>query len=391
MFQTAQGVSSPQSPNWTDYLASNNVFGGIRIDIDTSNCGFTSTPHYIVSMEGSTYHWQLAGLSSIYNPTPNGFTVFIRWTDAVSDFNTLGGTNEPNPLRVQTAKIKGWSLKWTAIQTCPCDSSATSDDQSAIGIHIGKIDDKLSFNTMEDFINAYNYLENKQDLYLDSIDAEIDEDSYEEDLPLMEFEKSRNFTSLRAIIEQQVTKWLDNEELDEENDPDEHEIDDDILRTLVTPEGKVIIGGKEYNLNNDNLTDSKARLAPKKCKLYLKEKKWFYYDSNNKKVKLKGTLRYYGIKSTLKAKVKSFKKKRNGKWKKHRTRLFVQSYGKQVDNRDGKCSTTHAIGAFKGPKNRKKLAARYTKWGERIWLRKSEVIISCTVGGNQLAASIILK
>ena len=121
MFHIAQGETSPEthSSDWVNYNTSQ--AGGIYIDIDTSNCGFSSTPHYLISIEGTRgYHWYLSGLNSIYNQSKNGFRVYLRCTDAPSDFNTIGGTNEPNSLRVKTAIDKGWKLKWTGIQTCPC-------------------------------------------------------------------------------------------------------------------------------------------------------------------------------------------------------------------------------------------------------------------------------
>lgn len=125
MFQIAQGVTSPitHPQDWVNYGTNSwPQPGGFYIQIDTSNCGFTKTPHYLISIEGTGgFHWYLSGLNSIYNATPNSFRVYLRWTDAPSDFATIGSsTNEPNPLRVQTAIDKGWSLKWTGIQACPC-------------------------------------------------------------------------------------------------------------------------------------------------------------------------------------------------------------------------------------------------------------------------------
>ncbi len=125
MLQIAQGVSSPQTHqnDWSNYAGNTtNAIGGIRIDIDTSNCGFTTSPHYLVSIEGTGgWNWHLSGLNCLYNVSPHGFTVYIRWTDDPSSNIPPGSTNEPNPLRVSTAKVKGWSLRWTGIQTCPCE------------------------------------------------------------------------------------------------------------------------------------------------------------------------------------------------------------------------------------------------------------------------------
>ncbi len=126
MLQIAQGITSPQTHqnDWNNYLGANDPIAGIRIDIDTSNCGFTSTPHYLVSIEGTGgWQWILSGLNCLYNVTPNGFSVYLRWTDEPSSNIPPGSTNEPNPLRVSTANDKGWSLRWSAINTCPCEKT----------------------------------------------------------------------------------------------------------------------------------------------------------------------------------------------------------------------------------------------------------------------------
>ncbi|MBR9919956.1 MAG: hypothetical protein GYB31_03895 [Bacteroidetes bacterium] len=123
MLQIAQGKTSPQTNqnDWNNYLNDNDPIAGIRIDVDTSECKFTTTPHYLVSMEGDKgWQWHLNGLNCIYNVSPTGFSVYLRWTDEPTSSIPPGSTNEPNPLRVSTAIDKGWTLRWTAIQTCPC-------------------------------------------------------------------------------------------------------------------------------------------------------------------------------------------------------------------------------------------------------------------------------
>lgn len=108
MFQISQGVTT--SDDWSNY--SNN---GIYVDVDTSACGFTKTPHYIATLEGNSHHWCASGASSIYIPTPNGFRIYIRWTDDNGHFGRL------NPLRINTAQQYNWHIKWSAIQACPCE------------------------------------------------------------------------------------------------------------------------------------------------------------------------------------------------------------------------------------------------------------------------------
>jgi len=114
MLQIAQGETSPHP------------IAGFYIDVDTSNCEFSATPHYLVSMEGDGWQWHLNGLNCLYNVSQSGFRVYLRWTDEPSSVIPPGSTNEPNPLRVSTANVKNWALKWTAIQTCPCKQKETS-------------------------------------------------------------------------------------------------------------------------------------------------------------------------------------------------------------------------------------------------------------------------
>lgn len=113
-----QGVTSPS--DWVDYNPSQAV-KGIYVDVNTSACGFTSTPHYLVTLESITnngHHWEVSGVPAIYAATPTGFRVYLRWTDHPTDEATIGG--EPNPLRASTARAKGWVIRWTGIVTGDC-------------------------------------------------------------------------------------------------------------------------------------------------------------------------------------------------------------------------------------------------------------------------------
>jgi len=116
----AQGVTS--SNDWVDY---NGGVGGIYVDVNTSACGFTQTPHYLVTLESTTnsgYHWYINGVPSIYLATSTGFRVYLRWADHPSDNPTIGSLNFPNPLRASTAQNRNWVIRWTAITTGDCSS-----------------------------------------------------------------------------------------------------------------------------------------------------------------------------------------------------------------------------------------------------------------------------
>ncbi|MDY8138181.1 T9SS type A sorting domain-containing protein [Aquimarina sp. 2201CG5-10] len=112
-----QGVTSPN--DWVDYNTT-----GIYVDVDTKSCGFKTTPHYLVTLESvgnKGYHWYISGAPSLYNITPTGFRVYLRWTDAPSDLPTVGSLNFPNPLRASTAKDREWVIRWTGIEMTDCN------------------------------------------------------------------------------------------------------------------------------------------------------------------------------------------------------------------------------------------------------------------------------
>ena len=113
-----QGVTAPE--DWEDYYDR-----GIYVDVNTSSCGFTSTPHYLVTLESLTnqgYIWRTTGTPAIYNPTPTGFRVYLRWPDHPSVSPTVGVAEEPNPLRALTAIERDWVIRWTGIVTGDCIS-----------------------------------------------------------------------------------------------------------------------------------------------------------------------------------------------------------------------------------------------------------------------------
>ena len=51
------------------------------LDVDTSAGKFTSTPRYFTTLGGNSSHWATTGATSIYNATPTGFRVYVRWSD----------------------------------------------------------------------------------------------------------------------------------------------------------------------------------------------------------------------------------------------------------------------------------------------------------------------
>ncbi|MFO7879763.1 MAG: PKD domain-containing protein [Bacteroidota bacterium] len=100
------------------------------------------------------------------------------------------------------------------------------------------------------FVNAEGILEfsSKEDIndvidILESYNNKFDDDSlmYPTDPMLVAFETAYQFTSLRRKIEYEITLLEDKEQLTVENDPDDHHIVSEYLRTVLTPDNEVEI------------------------------------------------------------------------------------------------------------------------------------------------------
>jgi hypothetical protein len=92
--------STPLGLEWQQY--ENNA--GVFIDVNTEGYHFSTTPVYVTALHGTSHHWATTGGSSVYNPTPTGFRVYIRRPD--------GGS-----LLVSEAQSLGWHIQWIATET----------------------------------------------------------------------------------------------------------------------------------------------------------------------------------------------------------------------------------------------------------------------------------
>ena len=124
----AQGVTSPNQ--WQNFNPNGGgTPAGIFVQVNTSGCGFPTTPHYIATLEAAGSHWVMSGVSSIYNASPTGFRVYIRFTDHPTDEPMVSNVF-PNPLTSTTANNLGLVVRWTAISTgsFDCGSVQTNFD-----------------------------------------------------------------------------------------------------------------------------------------------------------------------------------------------------------------------------------------------------------------------
>ncbi|WP_424097821.1 hypothetical protein [Moorena producens] len=96
------GKTPEGSTNWQRISGG----GGIYVDVDTSACGFQSTPIYLVNMHGNGDNWETTGGSTAYDRTNQGFRIYVRFP------SDRGG--RPN-LTPDYANSKGWHIQWLAI------------------------------------------------------------------------------------------------------------------------------------------------------------------------------------------------------------------------------------------------------------------------------------
>jgi hypothetical protein len=83
---------------------------GICVQVDTSSAGFKTTPNYVASLAGHDYHWMLTGTSAIYDPTPTGFTINLRWWNWEQP--AVSGHPGLPPLTREFANQRGWHVTW---------------------------------------------------------------------------------------------------------------------------------------------------------------------------------------------------------------------------------------------------------------------------------------
>jgi hypothetical protein len=81
---------------WQQYPGREGVFVHVNISAQ-----FRSTLIYITSLGGNLGHWGATGATSIYNPTPTGFRVYVRYA--------TGGSLTP-----AIANQNGWHINWIA-------------------------------------------------------------------------------------------------------------------------------------------------------------------------------------------------------------------------------------------------------------------------------------
>ncbi|MEZ4855491.1 MAG: hypothetical protein R2812_03310 [Gelidibacter sp.] len=95
----------------------------------------------------------------------------------------------------------------------------------------------------DDFVAKWNYLSD------DDLEAKEIELGHNPDQPLVDFENQfSGFTSLRKTIEVQLDNLIKNETLNDTNDPDDHFIMDNEVRTVLNADAQVMIGHSLFQM-----------------------------------------------------------------------------------------------------------------------------------------------
>lgn len=237
-------------------------------------------------------------------------------------------------------------------------------------------DQILTFKNMDAFKATLEELERQteeldnafvqfySDLDEEALNAKEEEIYFSEQQPLLVFENTTSFNSLRQQIDLAEEQWLENEELDFDNDPDNHFVIEEEVRTLLNTDGEIQIGNSIYKLTKNGYFeiidgDLKTLLSldsknvktltlPKNVIFvgdetpYIKssdcksmKSNWDFKASDKKRIKWRVSHRTWPWGRYASAKTKNYKKK-GRRWKKYRTDTKTMVYGYISDvNEDG--------------------------------------------------------
>jgi hypothetical protein len=94
--RVCSGSTPIGSTAWSVYNAN-----GVTVKVDTSGCGFTSTPHYVSSLGCSNVCWQTTGGNNPYKATATGFDIYVYYI--------------PGPFTPAQANESGFHIEWIAV------------------------------------------------------------------------------------------------------------------------------------------------------------------------------------------------------------------------------------------------------------------------------------
>lgn len=253
----------------------------------------------------------------------------------------------------------------------------------------------LSFNSVADYEATINELENQYENWNENFEKQwehlSDEEyadkqeelNFDEFSPLKDFGKQTGIKNLLTKIEEENERWLNNEELDFDADPEKnYPFEDDFMKALLNDKQEIIIGtsiffgknnefyeipNKNFEVlenirNNQPLKDStlirnKTKMLMGSCRSWAQRGE-VQQVGNNRRYKMIVALRSYFFWTTALTRVVNYERIR-GRWRTRPTSLKVRVAG-QVRS-GGRCDiSSQFLSRLKERNRRRRLAIRYT-------------------------------
>lgn len=92
--------------DYTKFQPYSGAVPGIEFYVNTSHCQFASTPIYLTSLTGTSSHWYIVGVSSIYAGTATGFRIHLGYMDTTASTQKM----------LQWSNEYKWTLEWIGIE-----------------------------------------------------------------------------------------------------------------------------------------------------------------------------------------------------------------------------------------------------------------------------------
>lgn len=318
------------------------------------------------------------------------------------------------------------------------NENALSNSDNKTSSRLAPTNEILEFKSFEHFDETvedlYKKIEIHDDAFLkkyghlseDELDDVEDKLNYNDFQPVVDFEKEKNFKSLRAIIAEKEEKWLieqgDREVLDEKTDPDNHFIVDDVERALLNEHAEVKIGDSYYKYyewglvktkSYENLVKSRflgfhngiipilinwdfliiwinnnSGSSTSSCKKNItREHRYINGHNGRRSIKVKHKVRKrqtFGP-SKIVTIIKGYKKRRR-KWRKRRTPIGIQFNGDVFLN----CTASNYISRYKSVRRRRSRRAKLTvnpNAGE-MGIKNQEIKVKATQYGWSISKDL---
>jgi hypothetical protein len=223
---------------------------------------------------------------------------------------------------------------------------------------------KATLEYLEGQVKDYNQAFEKQHSKLNDFDftKALEQANFNEFQPLIDFERTRDYISLRNVVEAQMPAWLSKPVLDMNTYPRRVSVIGQELRTLVNRDYKVKIGNEVLDFGLANLDDAKKRgtaTARFSCGMMGYSSSVASFDNETKRVVSTCGLSPQPIGSLVSGESYVFIQNSGGDWVRFSTRISVQIRG--ILNKVG-CTFDHIFSSFGSASNSSSASARYRAW-----------------------------